>query len=143
MLLTILEPLFWHTFFKLCGMFHSIYADICTNVYLSINRSAFRSAFRIPPDFDDTFVNVGIGSLLREVANDFPQSNKLWLEKNSNLSTVFDALKTYAYRPMSNNSKVNTIDPRTYMYLRPFLQDAMTKGTDIALVPTWVSHLLL
>ncbi|CAL1548972.1 unnamed protein product, partial [Lymnaea stagnalis] len=52
---------------------------------------------------------------------------------------VFDALKKYAYRPFSNDSNTNIIDPRTYFYMRPFLDKAKSEGGDLALVTTWVS----
>ena len=93
----------------------------------------------IPPDFDDTFVNLGLGSLLAEVKQDFPASHAQWLSQNTNVTSVFDALKKYAYRPMSDNDAVNVIDCRTYFYLRYFLEEAKKNQEDIALVPTWVS----
>ncbi|KAK3098312.1 hypothetical protein FSP39_018295 [Pinctada imbricata] len=127
----------WDTFFRILEDLGQ-QELVKTLKSLLADRDLFRNAFMIPPDFDDTFVNLGIGSLLQEVSSDFPQSSKLWKEKNSNLTSVFDALKKYAYRPMSNDSKVNSIDPRTYMYLHPFLEEAMTRNEDIALVPTWV-----
>ena len=101
-------------------------------------RSGYLRAFHIPPDFDDTFVNLGLGSLLADLGSDLPQPLARWREHNANLSSVLDALRTYAYRPFSSDPAVNTIDPRTYYYLRHFLHDAKAKGMDVALVPTWV-----
>ena len=92
----------------------------------------------IPPDFDDTFVNLGLGSLLAEMNTDFPESHAQWQSQNTNVTSVFDALKKYAYRPMSNNKAVNTIDCRTYFYLRYFLEECKNNGEDVALIPTWV-----
>lgn len=102
-------------------------------------RGVFLNAFRIPPDFDDTFVNLGLGSLLTDLKSVFPNEQAQWSHDNTNLSSIFDALKHYAYRPFSNESRVNTIDPRTYFYLRKFLEKASSYGQDVALVPTWVS----
>ena len=103
-------------------------------------RSGYLHAFMIPPDFDDTFVNIGLGALLSEMKEDFPDTHAQWMSQNTNLTSVYDALKKYAYRPMSNKSAINSIDCRTYFYLRFFLEDAMNKKEDIALVPTWVSY---
>jgi len=94
----------------------------------------------IPPDFDDTFVNLGLGSLLAEMKDEFPETHAQWMSQNTNVTSVFDAVKKYAYRPMSSDVNVNAIDCRTYFYLRYFL-DKVPKGEDVMLVPTWVSQL--
>lgn len=98
----------------------------------------FRSAFVIPADFDDTFVNLGLGTILKEMSDEFPESYALWKKENTNITSILDALKRYAYRPTSKDQRVNTIDPRTYFYIRRFLEDSASNGEDIALVPTWV-----
>ena len=99
-------------------------------------------SFVIPPDFDDAFVNLGLGALLSEVKHDFPASHAQWMSQNTNITSVFDALKKYAYRPMSGNNAINIIDGRTYFYLRYFLEDAVNNKEEIALIPTWVSLFL-
>ncbi|XP_067659668.1 uncharacterized protein [Haliotis asinina] len=101
----------------------------------------FLNAFRIPPDFDDTFVNLGLGALLTDLKSSFPNEQAQWSLDNANLSSIFDALKHYAYRPFSNESRVNTIDPRTYFYLRKFLEKAGSSGQDVALVSTWIQDI--
>lgn len=103
---------------------------------LPFHRDMFAAAFHIPPDFDDTFVNIGLGSLLKEIPG-YSDLFAKWQSTNSNLTSVLHALKRYAYRPHSNNTRVNTIDPRTFFYLHKFL--AATNKTDAAFVPTWVS----
>lgn len=100
-----------------------------------IFRSMFAAAFHIPPDFDDTFVNIGLGSLLKEIP-DYSDLFDKWRSTNSNVTSVLQALKRYAYRPHSNITRVNTIDPRTYFYLHHFL--AVTNKSSAAFVPTWV-----
>lgn len=97
----------------------------------------------IPPDFDDTFVNIGLGALLAEMKDQFPASHAQWQSQNTNITSVFNALKKYAYRPMSSNKAINAIDCRTYFYLRYFLEKAKNAGDDIALVPTWVWFLFV
>ncbi|XP_041377659.1 uncharacterized protein LOC121390025 [Gigantopelta aegis] len=98
-------------------------------------------AFRIPPDFDDSFLNLGLGSLLLEMKAYFPSELSLWKESNTNVTSVFDALKKYAYRPFSTNKNINTIDPRTYFYIRHFLVNAKEKSQDVALVSTWIQDI--
>lgn len=104
---------------------------------LSMN-DGLKHVFMIPPDFDDTFVNLGLGALLAEVKQDFPESHAQWKSQNTNLTSIYDALKKYAYRPMSKRDAVNSIDCRTYFYLRFFLEKAEENKEDIALVPTWI-----
>ncbi|KAJ8320068.1 hypothetical protein KUTeg_001655 [Tegillarca granosa] len=101
-------------------------------------REMFRHSFVIPADFDDTFVNLGLGTILKEMSDEFPESYALWKKENSNITSILDALKKYAYRPMSKDQRINTIDPRTYFYIRGFLEQSASNGEDIALVPTWI-----
>ncbi|CAC5386437.1 unnamed protein product [Mytilus coruscus] len=96
-------------------------------------KDIFLRAFHIPPDFDDTFVNIGFGSLLKE--SQFTDLYKEWTTLNTNVTSAFTALKKYAYRPFSPDTNQNSIDPRTYFYLRNFLTENLTKTA--ALVPTW------
>lgn len=65
-------------------------------------RDTYIKAFHIPADFDDTFVNIGLGSLLKENSKSFPKSYESWTKRNSNLNSAFTALKKYAYRYMSH-----------------------------------------
>ncbi|XP_061197307.1 uncharacterized protein LOC133205493 [Saccostrea echinata] len=98
-------------------------------------KGIFSAAFHIPPDFDDTFVNIGLGSLLKGIPEYVDLYNK-WRDTNSNVTSVLQALKKYAYRPLSNNTRVNTIDTRTYFYLHRYLAHA--NKSNAVFVPTWV-----
>ncbi|XP_060587318.1 uncharacterized protein LOC132742840 [Ruditapes philippinarum] len=142
-------PLNLHHFFDLAASFNATtleeildkvglkdIAEIMERLLKS--ESGYLQAFMIPPDFDDTFVNLGLGALLAEMKDHFPASHAQWQSQNTNVSSVFDALKKYAYRPMSSNKAINSIDGRTYFYLRFFLENAKNNGEDIALVPTWI-----
>ena len=113
--------------------------DVC----VIISRDGFKHVFMIPPDFDDTFVNLGLGALLAEIKQDYPASYDQWMSQNTNITSVYDALKKYAYRPMTEKDAVNSIDCRTYFYLRFFLEKEMKNKEDIALVPTWVGSKLI
>ncbi|KAK7505581.1 hypothetical protein BaRGS_00003326 [Batillaria attramentaria] len=104
-------------------------------------QSLFTQAFHIPPDFDDTFVNLGLGALLTDLGPELPEALSRWRHHNTNLTSVLDALKSYAYRPFSQDKNVNTIDPRTYYYIRHFLDYAKNQSLDVALVPTWIQNI--
>lgn len=100
-------------------------------------RFNFAAAFHIPPDFDDTFVNIGLGSLFASDIR-FAGEAEQWRRQNKNLTSVFAALKKYAYRPFSLDQRINTIDPRTYFYLHDFIEKSSLSGGDLALVSTWI-----
>ena len=102
------------------------------------DRESYKHVFQIPPDFDDTSVNLGLGSLLKDFIVDFPTSSALWQSRNSNLSSIFTSMKHYAYKPTTNDTRVNTIDTRTYFYMRRFLEDVKAKNKSLSLVTTWV-----
>lgn len=108
---------------------------------LYIYREGYKHVFQIPPDFDDTSVNLGLGSLLKDFITDFSSSAALWQSRNSNLSSIFTSLKHYAYKPTTNDTRVNTIDTRTYFYMRRFLEDVNAKKKSLSLVTTWVRRL--
>ncbi|XP_035824372.1 uncharacterized protein LOC101854700 [Aplysia californica] len=104
-------------------------------------KDGYMRAFHIPPDFDDTFVNMGLGSLLYAAKTDFPDAWKNWNNQNKNLTSAFDALRKYAYRPFSDDSDVNSIDPRTYLWIRKFLDEAKAQRKNVTLVPTWIQNI--
>ena len=66
-------------------------------VFILMHRSHFAAAFHIPPDFDDTCVNIGLGALLTSDGR-FPAAAKQWKQQNKNFSSVFNSVKKYAYR---------------------------------------------
>lgn len=101
-------------------------------------KDTFAAAFHIPPDFDDTFVNLGLGGMLSVFHTMFPSSHLSWMKMNDNITSVFESVKKYAYRPFSQDTRQNTIDTRTYMYLRSFVEAASQQGQDVALVTTWL-----
>ena len=92
-------------------------------------------ADRIPPDFDDSSVNIGLGSLLSQYQNQVPFQR--WKANNANFTRVFQALKKYAYRPFASGETA-IIDTRTYFYLRGFLEAAQREGRTVALTSTWM-----
>ena len=98
-------------------------------------------AFYIPADFDDTFVNIGFGSLLKNYQSVSQQPYLSWLSNNTNsVQSAVKALKEYSYKPFNSSSGNSYIDPRTYFYLRKFLQKSQGTG-QLSLVTTWIESL--
>lgn len=93
-------------------------------------------AFHIPPDFDDSALNIGFGSMLSQQANKLPF--QMWKENNANFTHMFQALKKYAYRPFNRGREEATIDPRTYFAMREFLHSIAEDGHPAAFVVTWM-----
>ncbi|XP_071949300.1 uncharacterized protein [Antedon mediterranea] len=102
---------------------------------------AYFSAFLIPSDFDDTYLNIGMGAILKNCQKDFPTLYNTWSKQNTNYQTAFQDLKKFAYRPMSEELDENAIDTRTYYYLRGFLQEAKENSQSVSLITTWVQNI--
>ena len=103
--------------------------DICLNT------------FHVPADFDCSFVNIGFGSLLANYSIISSGPYQAWYTNNSNFVQAFEVLKTYTYRPLSNDLGTNTIDPRTYFYLREYLYSIQASNQSAAFVVTWVQNI--
>ncbi|XP_062587918.1 uncharacterized protein LOC134249593 [Saccostrea cucullata] len=140
-LFALFDDIPWSVILNFIQKLHLADAEMIKNIkQLLQEKDTYVKAFHIPPDFDDTFVNIGLGSLLKEMSKTFPQSFQTWMKRNSNLTSILTALKKYVYRPMSEDSNANSIDPRTYFYIRGFLENARDAGDTIALVSTWVQN---
>jgi hypothetical protein len=103
----------------------------------------FISAFHIPADFDDTAVNLALGVRLSQssVANSaFPMWSKVFYD----FQTLADQWVGFAYQPFSTvPNATNLIDPRTYFWLRGFLDQEFEAGTkSLHLIPTWAMNLM-
>lgn len=127
---------------------HSLFVSLCMDNFLVFHLIFFiyysvslTKAFYIPKDFDDTFINIGLGNLLKDVYNSNSSLYKKWLSNNQNLQGVLDVLKKYAYRPFSSEVNSNIIDPRTYFYLRDFIYNSQSRNESLALVSTWILNL--
>ena len=82
-------------------------------------RKIIRNSYNLPADFDDSLVNVGLGSLL--YTSNLPKElYTSWKEANNNFSLIFKALKQNAYRPFSAGYASLT-DPRSYFLIRKYL----------------------
>ena len=99
--------------------------------------STILDAFCIPPDFDDTYLNLGIGATLSKVADIYPEAYGSWLSGNSDVDELIKLTTRYAYRPFDSDLNRNTIDPRTYFYARNFIQEAFDNQASLGLITTW------
>ena len=89
----------------------------------------------IPPDFDDSLLNVGLGSLLytSKLSKEFYRS---WKEANSNFSYIFKAIKKYAYRPFSTGEE-SVVDPWSYFFIRKYLNSVQNPQYPAAYVTVY------
>ena len=95
-----------------------ILIDKIVNYTLSMD-----AAFEIPPDFDDTYLNVGLGVQLKLVQDKYPSVYSRWAQTNSNMKKLVELTLRYAYQPSSDDLDLNSIDPRTYLWIRDFIRD--------------------
>jgi hypothetical protein len=98
---------------------------------------SLEDAFQIPPDFDDTYLNIGLGVQLKLLQEKYPSIYLRWLQTNSNIKKLIDLTLRYAYRPSSQYFDQNTIDPRTYFWLRDFIRD----NPQAIIVTTWAQNI--
>ncbi|XP_038058841.1 uncharacterized protein LOC119730137 [Patiria miniata] len=134
------DDLPWDLIEKVCSILGPS-SEVCELLkFLQGARQELFPAFKIPADFDDTFVNIGLGSLLKQLSKRYPVLYQLWESNNTNTDSAFELLKTYAYRPLSDDL-ANVIDPRTYYYAHGFLEKANDEGKPVSLVTTWIQNL--
>ena len=79
--------------------------------------AGLQKVFCIPPDFDDTYLNLGLGATLSKLKYQYPKTYTNWLQNNSNIDHLVEITVKYAYEPFSNDLNKNLIDPRTYFYV--------------------------
>ncbi|EGG16616.1 hypothetical protein DFA_07594 [Cavenderia fasciculata] len=97
----------------------------------------FKVAFEIPPDSDDSGVNLALGYQLSTIKHMYPQTYQTWQLANPNTSNVFSTYLEYAYRPFTNESSdSNSIDPRSYFMMHEFLESLSSDLQDSFLLPT-------
>ncbi|CAF3976494.1 unnamed protein product [Rotaria sp. Silwood2] len=104
---------------------------------LRANVEAFKKVFEIPPDFDDTYLNIGLGVQLKLLQDKYPSLYLRWLQTNSNMKKLIDLTLRYAYKPSSKDLDQNTIDPRTYFWIRDFVRD----NPQAIIATTWAQNI--
>lgn len=98
-------------------------------------------AFCIPPDFDDTYLNLGLGATLYKLKSVYPQAFESWKNNNTDVDHLVEVTTKYAYRPFDTDSNKNVIDPRTYMFARGFMQQAKEESKTVSLITTWIQNI--
>jgi hypothetical protein len=98
------------------------------------------SAFCIPPDFDDTYLNFGLGATLSKFS-EYDSIYKEWLANNTDVDHLIESTTKYAYKPFDSDLNSNVIDPRTYFFARNFVQEAAKNGQPVSLITTWIQNI--
>lgn len=108
--------------------------------YLCIyHRQSIVNEFHIPADADDTFVNIGLGSLLQKYKYHNTAYSQ-WSQVNPHISNAIVKLLQYSYQPFGDTLNNSIIDPRTYFYLRNFFYESESlRSTDLRLPGTWMN----
>lgn len=94
-------------------------------------------AFNIPPDFDDTYLNLGLGVALKRLNERYPKAYECWSRNNTDVLELIEMTRKYAYRPFDEDLNKNVIDPRTFFYAKKFIQEAHVNGEPLSLISTW------
>lgn len=71
----------------------------------------------------------------------FPKYYSLWESKYFNFSALAEAWVKYSYDPFSNNEDNNCIDPRTYYWLRGFIEQEYGSNKNLRLISTWAMNI--
>jgi len=98
----------------------------------------FLKRFNMPPDTDDTGLALCLGASLKKSSEKFPDAAHLWDKNNHRFSEILKMIKHYAYRPFSENKDSNIIDPRTYYWMREYLQK-QDKSNGL-FITTWLQN---
>ena len=93
--------------------------------------------FEIPADFDDSYMNIGLGAQLKLLQDKYPSAYSRWAQTNSNMKKLVELTLRYAYQPSSDALDLNTIDPRTYLWMRDFIRD----NPQAILPTTWAQNI--
>jgi hypothetical protein len=101
----------------------------------------FATVFSIPPDFDDTYLNVGIGALLKSVSTIYPYEYNNWIANNTGLESLVNSTVKYSFDPFDESINKNIIDPRTYFYSRFYLNEAKKNNKSVSLITTWIQNI--
>ena len=106
---------------------------------------AAKFEFVIPPDTDDSSVNLALLAFLKETKS---KHYEFWNSLNFKKKQFYERALKYAYRPfgpnMTLNHRADEIDPRTYFAIRGFLDELKHNATqnnvepELILPTTWM-----
>jgi hypothetical protein len=94
--------------------------------------------FQIPSDADDSSVVMALSRAILESADAYPEAAALWSTANLNMSKAFELYDHFSYCIASNVEDKNIIDPRTYFWARPYLNNITDK--EACIVVTWMQN---
>jgi hypothetical protein len=95
---------------------------------------------RVPPDVDCTMMYLDIGGKLMERASFLPRSKKAFFQQKVNWRKLANLMVDISYTPFKATKKGNEIiDPRTYMWMHPFLVKEKKAGRSPLIVTTWMT----
>ncbi|EWS75435.1 hypothetical protein TTHERM_000985179 (macronuclear) [Tetrahymena thermophila SB210] len=95
-------------------------------------------AFHLPPDADDSSVNIALGIRIMNSPLIRQSIKEKWIKSNHNLQEYYQLLKKYSYKPFDvSNSSVNTLDVRTYFAFHNYLQ-TLNKTSNFSVFTTWI-----
>jgi len=111
--------------------------------------------FRVPPDSDDTAVNLALVAAMNDAGGPgattrFHDAAKPLAASDASIGAGMGYYLKYAYRPFSDDDAHNMLDPRAYYWMRFFLRDIESEYTakgavqelkDYALFSTWFQDL--
>jgi hypothetical protein len=134
------DKLPWQTIQKLLRLIKlDVFADDIGLFKSFIDMSL--KAFQIPPDFDDTYLNMGLGATLKKLGSVYPGAYENWSKHNQNMEVLVNYTIKYAYNPFDSDPNKSLIDPRTYFFARPFLLEAQENNQSVSLITTWIQNI--
>ena len=128
---------------RIIKLLHDLKLDRYIKYIEELRRREFEvlDAFSIPPDFDDSFLNLGLGAALFRMKFKYAFSYQSWKQNNTNTNDLIELTSKYSYQPFSSDLNKNSIDPRTYFYARGFIQEAFKQNKSISLISTWIQNI--
>ena len=106
-----------------------------------VSAQNMKQAFTIPPDMDDSSVNLALLAFMKETLS---PHHEFWNSFNLKKQEFYDKALKYAYRPFGANQTLNPradeIDARTYFVLHKFLErkKAESDNPSVILPTTWI-----
>lgn len=104
--------------------------------YLQGDARGFLNRFNMPADLDDTGLALSVGAAIQSCSPDFSPDRAAWRAANKDLEQLLALIARYAYQPLSTDRTVNLIDPRTYCWIREYMQT--TDSAAPAFMTTWL-----
>lgn len=102
------------------------------------------AAISLPADFDDSSLNWTLGLSLSRFRDELPGAWSVWEAAGFDFRKLARHAVECSYRPFSEDTNGNAIDPRTFYAIREFLWELAARGRGtpgFALVPTWAATL--